>query len=134
MLVFYATVLALGLVPASGAATSGAKGRFCGASKCVAIPPALATTLSRRDDSFQPASAPKPAPFYRITVTAKGEGYINRMIIWVPSRKLWFLKEYVSPPLSGYRRNANAKSDPGLAQLAKIVKPFAAPSRWVLPK
>lgn len=124
----------LGLVPVSGASTSGAKGRFCGASKCVTIPAALATALSQRNDSFQPASIPKPAPFYRITITATGEGFINRTIIWVPSRKLWYLKEYVTPTLPGYWRTENAETDAGLGRLVKMARPFAAPKHWVLPK
>lgn len=125
-----ALVLTVGV---ARAATTGASGRFCGAGRCVRIPAALATALAQRNDAFQPASAPRPAPFYRINIAATGEGYINRTILWVPSRKLWYLKEYVSPPLPGYRRTENAGLDPALARLARLVRPLR-PTHWVLPK
>lgn len=133
-LVLFSTMPLLALAATSFATTDGAQGRFCGAASCVPIPAPLATTLSRRSESFQPASTPRPAPFYRIRIKATGEGYINRTIIWVPSRKLWFLKEYVTPSLPGYWRTENTSADRGLRRLARMVKPFPAPARWVLPK
>jgi hypothetical protein len=124
------------LLPTAGSlgATTGATGTFCGAAHCVRIPVSLAVPLSQRNESFVSVSAPKPAPFYRITIHATGEGYINRTILWVPSRKLWYLKEYVTPPLSGYWRTENARLDPALVRLAHSVRPFPAPKHWVVPK
>jgi hypothetical protein len=119
------------LVGASWAAGS-AKGKLCGASGCLALPPALALQLSERNDTFSNASRPKPAPYYKIVIQAAGEGHISRTILWVPSKKLWFDAEDVSPPLPGYWRTARATA-PALAALAAKVKLFAAPKRWVLP-
>jgi hypothetical protein len=124
------------LLPTAGSlgATTGATGRLCGATRCVRIPAALATPLSQRNEAFVSVSAPKPAPFYRITIKATGEGYINRTILYVPPRKLWYLKEYVTPPLPGYWRTENARLEPALGQLAHSVRPFPAPKHWILPK
>jgi hypothetical protein len=116
------------------AAHSGATGTFCGAgSRCTAIPLTLAVTLSQRNDAFHDVPAPRATSYYRIKITASGEGYINRTIIWVPSAKAWYLKEYVTPPLPGYWRNANPAATPGLLKLARKVRPFAPPRHWILP-
>ena len=127
----------LALAATSFATTQGATGRFCGAGKCVWIPAPIATTLSQRNEGgFEPASAPRPAPFYRIKIKATGEGYISRTIIWVPSRKLWFDKEYTIPPLPGFWRSDNARIDRGLRRLTRMVRPFPPPAHWarVVPK
>ena len=130
-----ALALAVGASGASHAvaATSGAKGTFCGASRCVALPPALAVTLSQRNESFSSAPTPKRTPFYRITIKASGEGFINRTIIWVPSARVWYLKEYVTPPNPGYWRSENPATTAALNRLATKIKPFPAPAHWMLP-
>jgi hypothetical protein len=127
-------VALLALAATSSAATDGATGRFCGTGKCVAIPRALAISLSQRNESFSPASAPRPAPFYRIRIKATGEGYINRTVIWVPSKKLWFDKQYTTPALPGFWRTESDRRD--LRLLARRVRPLPAPAHWVrvLPK
>jgi hypothetical protein len=124
------------LLPTAGslAATTRATGTLCGATRCIRLPASLAVPLSQRNESFVSVSAPKPAPFYRITIHAKGEGYVNRTILWVPSRKLWYLKEYVTPPLAGYWRTTNVRLDPALTRLAGSVRPFPAPKHWIVPK
>jgi len=127
-----AIVALLALAAPSVAATEGAKGRFCGRSGCVAIPHPLAISMSQRNESFSPASRPRPAPFYRIKIKAAGEGYISRTIIWVPSRKLWFDKQYALPPLPGFWRTESDRSQ--LRRLARTVRPFPAPAHWVLPR
>jgi hypothetical protein len=110
--------------------------RLCGAKKCEALSASLAKYLGRRNGSFAPAKAPKPAPYYRIVVKEHGEGFVNRTIIWVPSRKLWYDKQYLSPPLAGYWRTDDVKLRPKLERLAHSFKPFPAPKHWsrVLPK
>ena len=120
--------------PTSPAATTAETGYFCGSGRCLRIPAALTRILAQRDDAFRQASAPRPAPFYRITVSGPGEGYIHRTILWVPSRKVWYLKEDVSPPLPGYWRTENAQLDSALGRLARLVRPFPTPKRWILPK
>ena len=76
------------------------------------IPAPIATLIAHRGDAFQPASTPRPAPFYRITITTIGDGNIGVAILWVPTRQLWYMKEHVSPPLAGYWRTGDAKADP----------------------
>jgi len=88
--------------------------------------------MSQRNESFSPAGAPRLAPYYRIHIKATGEGYINRTIIWVPSRKLWYDKQYTMPPLPGFWRTESDRYQ--LRLLARVVKPFPAPAHWVLPK
>lgn len=128
------TLTLLVLAATSFASTQGATGRFCGARKCLRIPVPLATKFSQRDESYEPASAPRPAPFYRIKIKGTGEGYISRTIIWVPSRKVWFSKDYVNPPLPGNWRTETTKR--WLRRATRTVKPFPAPAHWarVLPK
>ena len=127
-------VALLALATTSLAATEGATGRFCGVAKCVPIPRALAISLSQRNESFTPASAPRPAPFFRIRIKARGEGYIDRTVIWVPSRKLWYDKQYTIPPLPGFWRTESDRAQ--LRLLARGTRPFPAPAHWarVLPK
>lgn len=122
------------LAATASAASEGATARLCGAGKCIPISAPLATKLSQRYESFSPASAPRPAPFYRIKVKGTGEGYISRTIIWVPSRKLWFAKDYVTPPLPGSWRTETTNRE--LRHLARMATPFPAPAHWarVLPR
>jgi hypothetical protein len=97
-----ALVGALLLAGSSLGSTQDAAGKLCGAkSRCIRLPAALATTLSQRNESYRDVPTPRRAPYYRITIKARGEGYINRTIIWVPSAKAWWLKEYVTPPNPG---------------------------------
>jgi hypothetical protein len=126
----------LAFAATSSATTDTAKGLLCGTAKCLTIPTRLATALSQRDESFEPASAPRPAPFYRIKIKGTGEGYISRTIIWVPSRKLWFSKDYVTPPLPGSWRTEDARTRRVVRGLTRVVRPFPAPAHWarVLPK
>jgi hypothetical protein len=130
-----ATAAAIGSTTALAAAP-GAHGKICGASRCATLSIGLAKAISQRNGSFSPASAPKPAPYYKITIKAHGEGFIRHTIIWVPSRKLWFDKQYVTPPLAGYWRTDRASLRPKLEAAVKSVKPHAAPAKWstVLPK
>ena len=127
-------VALLALAAPSAAATDGAKGRLCGRTGCVAIPHALAVGLAQRSESYSPASRPRPAPFYRIKIKGTGEGYISRTIVWVPSRKVWFSKDYVTPPLPGDWRTETKKR--WLRLVTRTVKPFPAPAHLalVLPK
>jgi hypothetical protein len=113
-------------------AAGGAKGKLCGASGCVALPATLALQLSERNDTFSNASTPKPSPYYKIVIQATGEGHISRTILWVPSKKLWFDAENVTPLAPGYWRTARATS-PALAALTTKVRLFQTPKRWILP-
>ncbi|HEX3055313.1 MAG TPA: hypothetical protein VHP82_04140 [Gaiellaceae bacterium] len=113
-------------------AAGGAKGKLCGASGCVALPATLALQLSERNDTFSSESTPKPSPYYKIVIQATGEGHTSRTILWVPSKKLWFDAEDVTPPIAGYWRTARA-TYPALAALTTKVRLFPAPKRWTLP-
>src|SRR5262245_47759919 len=125
-------LVASAAVDASGAPAA-ARGTFCGSSRCVVLSKSLATVLSQRNDTYSTASAPKPAPFYRITITGTGEGFITRTILWVPTVGLWDLKEYVTPSIGAYWRTANTATTPALEKLAAGLKPFPAPKRWPPP-
>ena len=133
-----AGMLAVSVVASSASAhADGASGRICGATKCLNLPSRLAVPLSQRNESFSDVPQPKPSPYYRITIKATGEGFINRKIIWVPSAKdAWFLKEYVTPPLSGYWRTPNSALLPRLRSAVAHLRPFPGPPKWsrVLPK
>jgi hypothetical protein len=74
-------VAGLVLAGPSLARTEDASVKLCGAARCIALPAALATTLSQRNDSFTDVPTPRRAPYYRITIKATGGGYINRTII-----------------------------------------------------
>jgi hypothetical protein len=113
-------------------AAGGAKGKLCGASGCVALPATLALQLSERNDTFSSTSTPKPSPYYKIVIQGTGEGHISRTILWVPSKKLWFDAENVTPLAPGYWRTARATS-PALAALTTKVRLFPTPKRWILP-
>jgi|SRR5690348_767085 len=131
------TVLLVALVVSAphasvGWAAGGAKGKLCGGSGCVALPAALALQLSERNDTFSSESTPKPSPYYKIVIQATGEGHISRTILWVPSKKLWFDAEDLTPPIPGYWRTARATA-PALASLTTKVRLFPAPKRWILP-
>ena len=128
--------VALGvLVRSALGGPAGAKGTFCGSSGCTVVPLALAKRLSQRDEIFDPASTPRRAPFYRINIKGSGEGFGTRTIIWVPSLRLWYVKEINqwSKPGDGYWRTEYAALDPALGRLAHVVKPFPAPKHWTLP-
>jgi hypothetical protein len=132
-LVLVSTLLALTPAPTSATTTGRVTGFFCGSGRCIRIPVTLAKTLSQQNDAVKRVSAPKPAPFYRITITGSGEGDIHRTILWVPSRKVWYLKDDGTPRLPGYWRTENLRTASALRQLARLVKPVPAPKRWILP-
>ena len=121
---------------ATAGMTKTTHGKLCGKTKCVALPSALAIRLAQRNGAYSASSAPKPAPYYRIVIKSTGEGYISSTIIWVPSRKLWFDKQYLSPPLPGYWRTDDPKARPQFTALARKLKAFPAPAHWktVLPR
>ena len=132
-----ATCLVAAILAATAlAAATGAHGKVCGKTKCLVLPRSLATHLSQREGTYTSPRAPKPAPYYRIAIKASGDGYINRTIIWVPSRRLWFLKEYVTPPGPGYWRTDDPRVRAPLLRLVRRVKPHPAPTSWkaVLPR
>lgn len=100
---------------------------------CVAIPSDLAVLLSQRDDSFSPKSKPRPRPYYKVRVTADGtEGYISRLIVWVPSKHLFRAKDYADPPLPAYWRSGNPQYESQFAQAvqAAALKPFPASRKY----
>ena len=116
--------------PRGGALRPLATGRICGATRCVALPTALALQISRREESFSPVSQPKPTPYYRIDVTSHEKYGIRQVILWVPSLHVYRMTQYLSPPLPAYWRTAYAAIEPALARVASGLKPFPATSRW----
>src|ERR1044071_2775532 len=130
--VLFAALVVSALLANVAFAAGSAKGKLCGGSGCVALPSTLALQLSERNDSFSSESTPKPSPYYKIVIQATGEGHISRTILWVPSKKLWFDAEDLTPPIAGYWRTARA-TYPALAALTTKVRLFPAPKRWTLP-
>ena len=128
-------IATLALAAGSSAVTPGATGKVCGA-KCKTLTSTLAKSLAQRNGAFTNANTPKPAPYYRFIIKGHREGFISRTIIWVPSRKLWYDKEYVTPPLSGYWRTDQVSLRSKLTAFVRNLKPPPAPAKWssVLPK
>jgi len=129
-----ATVVVVACIASAASAAGSATGKLCGASGCIALPRPLALRLSEQDDAFYPAQAPRPAPYYKIVIHATGEEHINRTILWVPSKRVWFDAKDLTPPLPGSWRSEGVKKDfPGLFALEGKVKLYPAPRHWVLP-
>ena len=130
------TITALALVASAYALTPGASGKVCGAKTCKTLPSALAKWLGQRNGAFSPANTPKPTPYYRIVIKGHREGFISRTIVWVPSRRLWFDKEYVTPPIPGYWRTDQPSLRSKLEAFVRNLKPHPAPAKWskVMPR
>jgi hypothetical protein len=125
-------VSGLSVTAAFGADTHAA-GVICGVNACADLPSTVVIPLSQRNNSFNPARRPKPRPYYKVRIKSDGtDGYISELIVWVPSKHVFRMKEYVTPPLAAYWRTGN----PGFeAQFAKVVqsgnvKPFPASRRY----
>lgn len=129
------TAVALALVATAYALTPGASGKVCGVT-CKTLPSTLAKSLSQRNGTFSPANTPKPSPYYRIVIKGHREGFISRTIIWVPSRKLWFDKQYLTPPIDAYWRTDQPSLRSKLEAFVRNLGPHPAPAKWskVLPK
>jgi hypothetical protein len=66
-------------------------------------------------------------------ITADGtEWYISKLIVWVPSKHLFRVKEYITPSQSPYWRTGNSAYENQLAKVARSgkVKPFPASRRY----
>ena len=130
------SIAALALAASAYAVTPGATGKVCGATKCKTLTSALAKALGERNGAYSATSAPKPARYYRIVVKSHREGFISSTIIWVPSRKLWFDRQYLTPPVSGYWRTDEVSLRSKLTAFVRNLKPYPTPVKWssVLPK
>jgi hypothetical protein len=118
------------------ASTTGARGKVCGAKRCITLPARLAYALSRRNGSYSTKSAPKPARYYRIVIKSGGEGFISQTILWLPRQKLWYDMQYLRPPLPGYWRTDDPAVRSKLEAIVRKLGPVPAPAKWskVLPK
>lgn len=133
-------VLLVLTVVGSAALTSGAAGsdthatgRLCGVNACADLPSSIAVQMAQRGDTFTPASKPRPRPYFKVRVTADGtDGYISVYVVWVPSKHVFRMKEYVTPPLPAYWRSGNKDYEEQFAQLvqANKLKPFPASRRY----
>ena len=131
--VFAIALTALGIASAD---TTHATAKLCGLNGCVNVSSALADELSRRmgvSDTFNLVSKPSPLPYYKVRITADGtEWYISKLMVWVPSKHLFRVREYIMPPQSPYWRTGNSALE---NQFAKVVqsrklKPFPASGRY----
>jgi hypothetical protein len=85
--------------------------------------------MAQRSDGFSPASRPTPRPYYKVRITSDGtDGYISLLVVWVPSKHLFRMKEYVTPPFPAYWRTGNKKYEAQFTRLAKsrTIRPFPA--------
>lgn len=87
----------------------------------------LAESLAQRKGGFTNATTPRPTPYYRFVIKSHREGFITRTIIWVPSRKLWFDKEYVTPPLAGFWRTDQVSLRSRLMAFVRNLNPTRPP-------
>jgi hypothetical protein len=128
-------VIALTVLGIASADTTHATGKLCGRNGCADIPAALAAELSQMfgNDTFSLTSKPKPRPYYKVRITADGtEWYISKLIVWVPSKHLFRVKEYIGPTLAPYWRTGNPAHESQFAQVVRSgkVKPFPASGRY----
>jgi hypothetical protein len=122
------SALALGIAAASASDTH-VTAQLCGPKTCVDLPSALAVQLSQRDDSFSPASKPKPRSYYKIKFKTDGtEGYVAGWLIWVPSKHRFRVWYDVFPKLAPYWRTGNKEYEAQFMQAVNMgaVKPFPA--------
>ena len=132
--------IALVFLSIASADTSHATGKLCGVNTCADISPALAAQLSGRmfptnppNDTFSLTSKPKPHPYYKVRITGDGTTwYISKLIVWVPSKHLFRVKEYTRPALAPYWRTGNAAYENQFAQVVRSgkVNPFPASRRY----
>jgi len=127
--------VALGVTGAL-ASTAGARGKVCGAKRCMTLPAALAYSLSQRSGSYSTTGTPKPARYYRIVIKSRGEGFISQTILWLPRQKLWYDRQFLTPPVPGYWRTEDPAVRSKLTTFVRKLQPFPAPAKWsrVLPK
>jgi hypothetical protein len=132
--------IALTVLGIASADTTHATAKLCGANTCADLSPALAAQLSGRifptdipNDTFSLTAKPKPHPYYKVRITGDGTVlYISKLIVWVPSKHLLRVKEYVRPALAPYWRTGNAAYENQFAQVAQARKltPFPASGRY----
>jgi hypothetical protein len=131
-------VIALTVLGIASAETSHATGKLCGVNACADIPAALAADLSEKmyADTFSLVSKPNPRPYYKLRITADGTAatpwYISKLIVWVPSKHLFRVKEHFSPAQSPYWRTGNSDYENQFAKVAQAgrLKPFPASRRY----
>ena len=99
------------------------------------LPAGLAYSLSQRNGGYNTTPAPKPARYYRIVIKSKGEGFISQTILWLPRQKLWYDRQFLTPPLPGYWRTDDPAVRSKLKAFVRKLKPYTAPAKWsaVLP-
>ncbi len=120
---------AVALTSVAAGSDTHASGLLCGDNACADLPSNIAVEMAQRGDSFSPASKPRPRPYYKVRVKSDGtEGYISLYVVWVPSKHVFRMKEYVTPPLAAYWRSGNKEYESQFAQLvqASELKPFPA--------
>src|SRR5215510_14090235 len=122
------SALALGIAAASASDTH-VTAQVCGVNACADLPSALAVQLATRDDSFSPASKPKPRSYYKIKFKTDGsEGYVAGWVIWVPSKHVFRVWYDTFPKSTPYWRTGNKEYEAQFLQAAHMgaVKPFPA--------
>ena len=70
---------------------------------------------------------------YKVRITADGtEWYISKLMVWVPSKHLFRVREYITPPQSPYWRTGNSALENQFAKVtqSRKLKPFPASGRY----
>src|SRR5438874_12937658 len=116
-----AILLALALV------VSSPPDRFSGAANaCVALPSPIAYGFGTLSYPVAFAYAPKPAPYYKLTIAGGGEGSIALTVVWDPRAQLVRVAEHVTPPNPSYWEPTPPDAVATLKKLAKRLKPIPA--------
>jgi len=136
------TIRALGaaaLIALCAAGGAQAKGpdlaRACGASGCSTVRGEVRVELlvEWTEAGFTVAHAPRPAPFFRITLRNHGRAYMT--FLYVPSRKVVRVSQSFSPTYAPgsqhpYWRPVNAEGTAAFAKALAGLKPFSVPRAW----
>jgi hypothetical protein len=126
------SALALGSAAAS-ASDIHVTAQVCGINACADLPSALAVQLATRDDSFSPASKPKPRSYYKVKFATDGtEGYVAGWLIWVPSKHRFRVWYDTFPKGAPFWRTGNEVYEAQFMQAAHAgaLKPFPASGHY----
>ncbi|HEX5448883.1 MAG TPA: hypothetical protein VFW85_02355 [Gaiellaceae bacterium] len=134
-----AAVLAMLCVAAAAAGSASAKGRYvakiCG-SRCVTVSgPSVAVFLPNWSGSYALLDAPRPTPYYAVTLADKSEPASGTFsIFFVPSRHIVRIAQsntiYGPQTVPAYWRRVPRRIEAEMRRLVSRVAPHAAPRYW----
>ncbi len=123
------------LAVAGGAQAKGPDtARLCGASGCTTVRGGggVAGLLDWMGSSFTLVDAPRPGPYYRITLRDRGTLFMT--MLWLPSRHRIRVFQPVVPfapdTQHPYWRPVSARGAAVLGRAVAGLRPFSAPRAW----